>query len=60
VKVQVDGGVTHKNAMRLVLAGADMLNSGSFISASLDPTSAKRSLEREVQRGLKERRIIKR
>ncbi len=42
--VSVDGGVNGSNAARLVLAGADVLVSGSFITSSADPRASMDSL----------------
>lgn len=42
--VAVDGGVTGENAAALVSSGADVLVSGSFITASEDPASAIKAL----------------
>lgn len=39
IVVQVDGGVNEKNASKLSKAGADLLNSGSFVSNSEKPKS---------------------
>jgi ribulose-phosphate 3-epimerase len=33
----VDGGVTNKNAMQLVKAGADVLVAGSYVFKAADP-----------------------
>ncbi len=38
-KIEIDGGVTNKNAAQLVEAGADVLVAGSYIFKSDDPTS---------------------
>ncbi|MFA6073268.1 MAG: hypothetical protein WC758_04095 [Candidatus Woesearchaeota archaeon] len=38
--VQVDGGVNKKTAKSLFVAGADILNPGSYINDSLDPKKA--------------------
>lgn len=44
VLVSVDGGVNSRNAGKLVAAGADVLVSGSYITASADPAKAIASL----------------
>ena len=36
--IEIDGGVTNKNAKKLIEAGADVLVSGSYIFKSDDPT----------------------
>ena len=37
-KIEIDGGVTNKNAKQLVDAGADVLVAGSFVFGSSNPT----------------------
>ena len=37
--IEIDGGVTNKNAAQLVEAGADVLVAGSYVFRSEDPTS---------------------
>lgn len=44
--VEVDGGVTDKNAARLFDAGADMLVAGSFVFGHPDPAEAVEALRR--------------
>jgi ribulose-phosphate 3-epimerase len=44
VHVSVDGGVNSSNAKELADAGADVLVSGSFVTASSDPAKAISSL----------------
>lgn len=44
VKIQVDGGVSDKNVVRLAKAGANYLNSGSYIAESDKPKEAYRLL----------------
>lgn len=44
--VEVDGGVTDKNAARLFDAGADMLVAGSFVFGHSDPAEAVEALRR--------------
>ena len=39
-KIQIDGGVNPNNARKLFKAGANYLNSGSFISQSTEPQKA--------------------
>ncbi|MBT8276230.1 MAG: ribulose-phosphate 3-epimerase [Bacteroidia bacterium] len=38
-KIEIDGGVTNKNAVQLVEAGADVLVAGSYVFRSDDPTA---------------------
>lgn len=47
-KIQVDGGVTPKNSSKLFKAGANYLNSGSYISSNDEPKRALMSLIKEV------------
>lgn len=42
--IEIDGGVTDKNAKQLVDAGADVLVAGSFVFKSEDPTATVASL----------------
>ena len=37
-KIEIDGGVTDKNAHKLVSAGADVLVAGSFVFKAENPT----------------------
>ena len=39
-KIEVDGGVTDKNAKRLIEAGADILVAGSYLFNSADPIAS--------------------
>jgi ribulose-phosphate 3-epimerase len=39
-KIEVDGGVTDKNAQRLIAAGADILVAGSYLFNSADPIAS--------------------
>ena len=39
-KIEIDGGVTSKNARRLIDCGADVLVAGSFVFKSENPTKA--------------------
>ena len=39
-KIEVDGGVTDKNAQRLIDAGADILVAGSYLFNSTDPIAS--------------------
>ncbi|MNE36514.1 Ribulose-phosphate 3-epimerase [compost metagenome] len=36
--IEIDGGVTNKNAVQLVQAGADVLVAGSFVFKATNPT----------------------
>ncbi|PIN89420.1 hypothetical protein COU60_03430 [Candidatus Pacearchaeota archaeon CG10_big_fil_rev_8_21_14_0_10_34_76] len=49
VIVQVDGGVNDNSVRKLVKAGVDIVNSGSFISNSEDPKKALKVLEKEFR-----------
>ena len=44
-KIEIDGGVTDKNAKRLVDAGADVLVAGSYVFKADNPTEIIRSLK---------------
>ena len=44
-KIEIDGGVTNKNAKQLVEAGADVLVAGSYVFRSTDPTSTIQGLK---------------
>ena len=46
--IEVDGGVTNKNAKQLVEAGADALVAGSFVFKSEDPTATIKELSQLV------------
>jgi ribulose-phosphate 3-epimerase len=39
-KIEVDGGVTDKNAQRLIDVGADILVAGSYLFNSADPIAS--------------------
>ena len=43
--IEIDGGVTDKNAKQLVEAGADVLVAGSFVFKSSDPTTTIKNLK---------------
>ena len=43
--IQVDGGVTDKNAKKLVEAGADVLVAGSYIFKSPNPDNTIKDLK---------------
>lgn len=43
-KIQVDGGINPTNVRKLFKAGADYLNSGSFISSNKEPKEALKKL----------------
>lgn len=47
-KIQIDGGVNPSNSSKLFKAGANYLNSGSYISDSDEPKKALLSLIKEV------------
>jgi ribulose-phosphate 3-epimerase len=44
-QIEIDGGVTNKNAKRLVDAGADVLVAGSYVFKADSPTEIIRSLK---------------
>jgi ribulose-phosphate 3-epimerase len=47
-KIEIDGGVTSKNASQLVEAGADVLVAGSFVFRSENPLETIQLLNRQV------------
>ncbi len=48
-KIEIDGGVTDKNAKQLVDAGADVLVAGSYVFGASDPTRTIRDLKELVK-----------
>jgi ribulose-phosphate 3-epimerase len=44
-KIEIDGGVTDKNAKKLVDAGADVLVAGSYVFKALNPTETIKNLK---------------
>ncbi|WP_228850579.1 ribulose-phosphate 3-epimerase [Aegicerativicinus sediminis] len=48
-KIEIDGGVTIKNAKSLIEAGADILVAGSFVFNSQNPFETVRKLKKETQ-----------
>lgn len=44
-KIEIDGGVTNKNALQLVQAGADILVTGSFVFKTENPTQTIKELK---------------
>ena len=46
VRIEIDGGVTSKNAASLVQAGADVLVAGSFVFSAENPTQTIKELHR--------------
>lgn len=44
-KIEVDGGVTDKNAQRLIDAGADILVAGSYLFTAADPIASIEALK---------------
>lgn len=44
-KIEIDGGVTNKNAKELVAAGADVLVAGSYVFGASDPTKTIETLK---------------
>lgn len=49
-KIEIDGGVTNKNAKQLVEAGADVLVAGSYVFGSENPTSTIENLSELVKK----------
>ncbi len=47
-KIEIDGGVTNKNAVQLVEAGADVLVAGSYVFGSENPTETISELKRLI------------
>ena len=47
--IEIDGGVTNKNAKQLVDAGADVLVAGSYVFKSDDPTATISGLKEIVK-----------
>lgn len=43
--IEIDGGVTDKNAAKLVAAGADVLVAGNFVFKSINPTETIKNLK---------------
>ncbi len=48
-KIEIDGGVTNKNAKQLVEAGADVLVAGSYVFGSENPTETIKDLVKTTQ-----------
>ncbi len=48
-KIEIDGGVTNKNAKKLVEAGADVLVAGSYVFGSENPTETIKNLVKTTQ-----------
>ncbi len=48
-KIEIDGGVTNKNAKQLVDAGADVLVAGSYVFSASNPTQTIQDLKKIVQ-----------
>jgi ribulose-phosphate 3-epimerase len=51
IKIQIDGGVNDKTIGRLSKAGADLVNSGSFVSDTERPRIALKRLDKEFKKG---------
>jgi len=47
-RIEIDGGVTNKNADRLIEAGADVLVAGSYIFKSDNPTATIADLKKQI------------
>ncbi len=48
--IEIDGGVTDKNAVQLVHAGADVLVAGNFVFKAADPTQTISDLKKLLQK----------
>ena len=46
--IEIDGGVTNRNASQLVAAGADVLVAGSYVFSATDPTASIANLSAQV------------
>ena len=46
--IEIDGGVTDKNAEQLVEAGADVLVAGSYVFGSQDPIATIQDLKNRI------------
>ena len=57
--IEVDGGIDHDNAARIVAAGADILVAGSSIFGGGDPEGATRDLRAAAVRGNEARAALK-
>lgn len=44
IAIQIDGGVSHKNIVKLARIGVDAVNSGSYISSAKNPKQAYKKL----------------
>jgi ribulose-phosphate 3-epimerase len=44
--IEIDGGVTDKNALQLAQAGADVLVAGSYVFSAANPTATIADLKR--------------
>lgn len=44
-KIEIDGGVTNKNAIQLIEAGADVLVAGSYVFSASNPTETIKDLK---------------
>ena len=47
-KIEIDGGVTNKNAKQLAEAGADVLVAGSYVFKSDNPTETIADLKNQI------------
>ena len=47
-QIEIDGGVTNKNANELVEAGADVLVAGSYVFKSENPTETIANLKNQI------------
>jgi len=48
-RIEIDGGVTDKNAKKLIDAGADILVAGSYVFKSKDPIATVKHLKSSIQ-----------
>ncbi|MDD2985217.1 ribulose-phosphate 3-epimerase [Flavobacterium sp.] len=49
--IEIDGGVTDKNAAQLVAAGADVLVAGNYVFKAANPTETIKNLKAMLQKG---------
>jgi len=47
-QIEIDGGVTNKNATELIEAGADILVAGSYVFKSENPTETIANLKNQI------------
>jgi len=49
-KIEIDGGVTDKNAEKLIACGADVLVAGSYVFKSDDPEETILNLKNSINK----------